>query len=74
MSADASIAANTNKLPGSSRLVTKKGVSAFGEAVGISASLVRQSSAKLLFSSADSTLRLLKSPAYSDLGSGNFFK
>lgn len=55
-------------------MVTNKGILAFGEPVGISASLVRQSSAKLLFSSADNILSLFKSPAYSDLGSGNFFK
>lgn len=49
-----------------------KEISPLAEAVGISASLVRHSSA--LFSPADNALSLLKNPAYSDLGSGNFFK
>lgn len=47
-----------------------KEISSLGEAVGISASLVRHSSA--LFSSANNIL--LKNPAHSDLRSGNFFK
>lgn len=46
-----------------------KEISSLGEAVGISASLVRQSSAP--FSSANYIL--LKNPACSDLRSGNFF-
>lgn len=54
-------------------MVANKSISAVDEAVGISATLARQSSVKLLFSSADNMLSLFKSPANSDLGSGNFF-
>lgn len=70
ISAGASTAGNTSKSQGAS--FGYREISSLGEAVGVSASLVRYFSA--LFSSADNILSLLKNPAYSDLGSGNFFK